>query len=354
MINDFHVHIHEDVSAKETEKYLTYFKNTIGIEHIVLQSVPTIGAVSRLQNLKILLLKDMMYPYAFAGFGLYHGDDLDYLTQLLSGLEQGFDSVKILESKPDIRKEFGKPMDDPSLDAFYSCIEEKGLPLLMHVADPIKSWDRTTAGKWAIEHGRCYDAPGFCTKEELYGEVERMLEKHPKLKVVFAHFYFLDEELPRAAAFLDSHPNVKFDLTPGGHYECFSKDPTKAREFFIKYADRLVYGTDVNDTIIADKGPTYNPVGMYHEKLYRMTVGMVNGDPIPDFRGNEYHSLDLPKEVCEKIFNLNFKGLMGETPKPVNKEAVRREIQRLEPCVNELSEAEQKAFKEIKEYFLKQ
>ena len=346
MIIDNHVHIHGNGTAPEIIAYMEQFRKLYDIEHINLQSIPMVGEVKRLQNLKILMIKDMMYPYAFAGFGLYQGKGhKDYLTQLTEGMAQGFDSVKMLEAKPDTRKELGKPIYDESFDPFYSEIEEKGLYLLMHSGDPRNSWDRSKCSQWVIDHGRCYDGEGFLSAEEHYAEVDRVLEKHPKLKIALAHFYFLDEDLPRAAEFLDKHPNAMFDLTPGGHYETFSKDPETAREFFIKYADRLIFGTDVNDTILTDtKG--------YHSRLYGMAIGMINGDPIPDFREGGYRSLNLPDEVANKILYENSKKLLGENPKPVNRDAVIREISEIEKENASLSEYEKAAFAEIKVYFM--
>ena len=346
MIIDNHVHIHGNGTAPEIIAYMEQFRKLYNIEHINLQSIPMVGEVKRLQNLKILMIKDMMYPYAFAGFGLYQGEGhKDYLTQLTEGLAQGFDSVKMLEAKPDKRKELGKPIYDESFDPFYSEIEEKGLYLLMHSGDPRKSWDRSKCSQWVIDHGRCYDGEGFLSAEEHYAEVERVLEKHPNLKIALAHFYFMEDDLTAAAEFLDRHPNAMLDLTPGEHYEVFSKKVPEAREFFIKYADRLIFGTDVNDTILSDtKG--------YHSRLYGMAIGMINGDPIPDFREGGYKSLILPEEVANKILYENSKKLLGENPKPVNKTAVIREISEIEKEISSLSEDEKTAFAEIKAYFM--
>ena len=46
------------------------------------------------------------------------------------------------------------------------------------------------------------------SKEELYAEVDEVLRRHPNLRVIFAHFYFLSADLPRAARFFDAHPEA--------------------------------------------------------------------------------------------------------------------------------------------------
>ena len=346
MIRDFHYHINHGEPTKDIIPYFEKFRKMFDIEHINVQSVPMSGDIPRLQNLKVLMLKDMMYPYVFAGFGLEQGEGhKDYLTQLNEGLEQGFDNVKMLEAKPDKRKELGKPIYDPSFDPFYSAIEEKELVLLMHSGDPLDSWDVTTCDKWALEHGRCYAGEGFLSAEEHYAEVDEVLRKHPRLKLVLAHFYFLENDLDRAAEFLDKNPNVMFDLTPGRHFEAFSKNVENAREFFIRYADRLIYGTDINDGILTDKAA-------YHDRLHGMTIGMINGDPIPEFRKNGYHSLKLPENVANKILYENHRRLLGDNPKRVNKQAVIKELLEIEKEFHTLGDADKKAYAEVREFYL--
>lgn len=345
--------MHADFNAAATDavNYFNIFKEQFDIERIALQSVPIYcgGDLHRLQNLKILMIKDMMYPYAFAGMGLYSGEGHEpFEVQLENALAQGFDSVKMLEGKPDTRRDFGRPICDESLDPFYDMIEQKELMLLMHLADPFESWDKSTCDKWALEHGRCYDAPGFLKPEELYAEAEQIIIKHPNIKIVFAHFFFLAEYLDEAAAFLDKYPNVMFDLTPGKHYEIFSKPEhnKKAQEFYIKYANRLIFGTDVNDSLTHTDGG-------YHKGLYGMAIGMVNGNPIPAFRNVDYVSLNLPDDVANKILYENHKKLLGDAPKRINKAAVLEEIARIEKEYDALCDADRQALLEVKEYFAK-
>lgn len=345
MIRDFHYHIQFGELTKDIVPYFEKFRKMFDVEHINVQSIPMEGKLARLQNLKILMLKDLMYPYVFAGFGLYQGEGhKDYLTQLNEGLEQGFDNVKMLEAKPDKRKQLGKPIYDASFDPFYSAIEEKEIVLLMHSGDPSSSWDISTCDEWAIKHGRCYAGEGFLSEEEHYAEVDEVLKRHPKLKLALAHFYFLENDLDRAAEFLDKNPNVMLDLTPGRHFEAFSKNVEKAREFFTHYADRLIYGTDVNDGILTDKAA-------YHDRLYGMTIGMINGNPIPEFRQNGYCSLNLPDDIANKILYENHRRLFGDCPKRVNKQAVIKEILEIEKELDSLSDTDKRAFLEVKEFY---
>ncbi len=72
-----------------------------------------------------------------------------------------------------------------------------------------------------------------------------MLDKHPRLNATLAHFFFLSEYRDRVEEILEKYPNVKFDLTPGWEmYIAFSKDTEGWHDFFEKYSERILFGTD--------------------------------------------------------------------------------------------------------------
>ncbi len=344
MIRDTHCHLSHGMTLTDAVSYFKMMRNANDLEKITLLSIPTAGVLSRTQNLQILAAKQELYPYCFAYMGLTHEPGhADYLTQLERGLQQGFEGLKILETKPDIQKKLGFRMSDPMFDDMFARAEELNLPVLMHVADPSTSWDRTKIDKWALEHGRCYDAPGFLSQEDFYQEIEDILRKHPCLRLTLAHFYFMADDLERADEFLTRHPSVSFDLTPGKEmYLSFSADPEKSADFFRKYADRLYFGTDVHD----------ENVPRYHGDLYHLVRDMVSGHEPFDLWGNHYVPMGLEKEVCDKIFCDNHRALLGDTPKPINREAVLEEINRLTQVKDTLSQDDAKALEALTDYFL--
>ena len=218
------------MTIAEAKDYFERIMNFNGVEKITLLSIPTAGKLALTQNLFILALKQSMFPNCFAYMGLTReSGHSDYLTQLERGIRQGFDGLKILESKPDIQKGLGIRMSDPMFDEMFDYAEELKFPIIMHVADPDASWDRNKVDKWALEHGRCYDGPGFLSREDLYDDVKKILNKHPNLYLTLAHFGFLAEELERAERLLEGYPNVCFDITPGKEmYLSFSANPIKS------------------------------------------------------------------------------------------------------------------------------
>lgn len=115
----------------------------------------------------------------------------------------------------------------------YAAAEAAGFPLLMHVADPPELWDPENAPDFAREHGWLYVGEGYPTLEELYGQVEDILTRFPKLTVIFAHFLFLSNDRERAADLLTRHPNAHFDLTPGTEmFLNFAEDPGRMAGIF--------------------------------------------------------------------------------------------------------------------------
>jgi predicted TIM-barrel fold metal-dependent hydrolase len=206
------------------------------------------------------------------------------------------------------------------------------------VNDPEEFWDPDKIPGWAKERHWGY-GPEDVQKEELYAEVDEVLARHPKLKVVFAHFYFLSADLPRASRFLDAHPNVCFDLAPGVEmlYN-ISRDPDAGRDFFLRYADRIVFGTD----LFSDIG---NPAGVFRAGLvfrwlesqdeYRVPDGVdfLLGSP----EDGVIRGLALPDDVLTAIYGGNLTRLTGSEPKSLDVPLAVEECRRIAAIAEALS-----------------
>ena len=70
---------------------------------------------------------------------------------------------------------------------------------------------------------------------------------HPKLRFVGAHLGSLEYDVDRIAAFLDRYPNANVDMAARMSQLQYQsvRNYDKVRNFFIKYQDRLLYGTDL-------------------------------------------------------------------------------------------------------------
>jgi predicted TIM-barrel fold metal-dependent hydrolase len=193
------------------------------------------------------------------------------------------------------------------------------VPLLIHVADPEEFWDREKVPEWAYNNGWFWGDGTYTAKEDLYREVDGFMMKFPKIHGIFAHFYFLSADLEKAAAFLDKWENVSIDLTPGTEmFVNLSKNPEKARGFFLKYQDRILFGTD-----------NYDP-GNEEEldimtKIVRIMRQFMETDDEFQVWDLTFKGIKLEREVLEKIYYKNFFKYVKPEPKKLNLEAAVKE-----------------------------
>ncbi len=321
-IVDSHVHACEGAAL---EGNLLALMEAAGLGSVNVAALPSgaIGKYSNYETACAALLAKLRRPGRFYSFHslLYRkGPDgswiADFKEQAEAALAAGADGFKMLEGKPDVRKSAGVPLDSPLYGPFYSLLEAKGVPLLLHVADPEEFWDRAKAPDWAVKNGWFWGDGSFNTKESLYAEVDGLLLNHPKLKLTLAHFYFLSADLERAQGFLSKHPNVSFDITPGTEmFFNFSKRRQDWRGFFTENAGRVIFGSDCTDD---PKSLDY-----FKRRIANIRSFLETKESYEWGRG-----IGLRPEALERIYSANFKALAGGGPKPVAPEALRELCER--------------------------
>ncbi|MHA1479952.1 MAG: amidohydrolase family protein [Candidatus Thorarchaeota archaeon] len=193
-----------------------------------------------------------------------------------------------------IPADFG--IDDPRLEPIFQALEDHEVPLIIHVADP----DTYFASQYL-------DSKKYGTKEDNLQQLEVVLSRHPNITFQIPHFGAQPEihRLPNLACWLDTYPNVILD-TASSRWMAreLSKDVKTAREFMIKYSERVLFGTDISTT---DKPYDYYS-GRYNAQ--RILWETDNRDvplPIPDPEtkgsgGTYINGLDLPLSVLRKLY----------------------------------------------------
>lgn len=268
------------------------------------------------------ILYKALYPgklYAYAGFDYYMPEGIahkDLEQQARDYVAMGFDGIKMVELKPTVYRNLGGVrLSDSEYDRMFGYLEQSGTPLLFHVGDPETFWDDARAPAFAKENGWFYGTGNFPALEALYADVEGMLARHPRLNVVFAHFFFLSDDIRRAERVLEKYPNVRFDLTPGTEmYGNFSKMPEQWNVFFQKYADRILFGTDNG---WGSTTPMSEKVEFAVNNVANVRRFLETAD---HFKGYEMQirGLDLPQATLEKIYAKNFEAMAGSAPKKVD------------------------------------
>ncbi len=148
-------------------------------------------------------------------------------------------------------------LDDPRFDGLMNHLESEGIPLVAHQAEPKNCWlpleAMTTENdrSYFREHPEYYmylhpEQPSY---ETLIAARDRFVARHPKLIFIGAHMASLEWSVDRLAKFFDAYPNATADLAARMTQVQFQSnaDRQKVRSFFIKYQDRLLYGTDLTE-----------------------------------------------------------------------------------------------------------
>ena len=271
-----------------------------------------------------------------------HGKEVGkYMAAFVDQMRRlGCDGLKLIEGKPNMRKIMPCPdFDDPIWEPLWAYAEKTALPILWHVNDPESCWGRPEDAPRHIRMaGELYDET-YINNEVQYRQIQTILDRHPNIKIIFAHLFFLSAQLPRLAQILDKYPNVMVDITPGLEiYVNLSKEADTAKAFFEKYQDRIVYGTDIGARCVLTSGPA--PFDT-REALARMDLidGLFNSETNRVMKEDGAYLIttddfiqrgfDLSPEILSKIYGGNFRTFVGGGPTPVNPRLVKKECRRI-------------------------
>ena len=140
--------------------------------------------------------------------------------------------------------------DDPIFDPIYEHLAARNKTLLTHIAEPIACWQPLTATihTWAIiattPNGTCTTAPNTPATAQLIAARDNLVAKHPRLRVVGAHLGSLEFDVDEVAARLQKYPNFAVDIS-ARLIDLAIQPSAKVRDFFLRYPDRILFGTDV-------------------------------------------------------------------------------------------------------------
>jgi Amidohydrolase len=206
-------------------------------------------------------------------------------------------------------------IDDPGFDPVIAQIVKLGISLIAHQAEPYNCWlpleqmTNDNDREYFREHPQYHmflhpDQPSY---ETLMAARDRFVTNHPELRFVGAHMASLEWSVERLAAFLDAHPQANVDLAArltAVQYQSV-RDREKVRQFFIRYADRLLYATDLTSSP-KDKPEEFRKEA--HEFWISDWRYLATGETqlIEPIQA-QVEGLALPRAVIKKIYNSNAK-----------------------------------------------
>jgi predicted TIM-barrel fold metal-dependent hydrolase len=217
-------------------------------------------------------------------------------------------------------------VDDPKLDPMWRRLGELGMPVSIHVADPKAFWGPYDASneRWTElkDHPSWWfgDRSKYPPREELLAALERVVARHPETTFVCVHFANNAEDLDWVDGQLAAHPNMMADLAARVP-EIGRHEPEKVQALFIKYATRILFGTDfqVYDRMILGSGGNGPPpseadaVDFFRKHWRFLETADTNFPHMTPIQGSwTISAIHLPPEVLAKIYFENAERLLAK------------------------------------------
>ncbi|MEZ0395729.1 MAG: amidohydrolase family protein [Anaerolineales bacterium] len=192
-------------------------------------------------------------------------------------------------------------VDDPRLVPLWETAGELGLPVVIHVADPVAFFDPVdeTNERWE-ELGQHPDwrfpSPPFPPFMHIMEAFYRLVKRHPNTTFIGAHVGCYAENLAWVGKMLEDCPNYYIDIS--ARIGELGRQPYTARRFFLRYADRILFGSDMG------------PYPEAYRVIYRFLETddeyfNYNASEIP-LQGRWYvYGLYLPDDVLRKVYYEN-------------------------------------------------
>ncbi len=196
-------------------------------------------------------------------------------------------------------------LDDPELDPVWAMAGKLNIPVFIHTAEPPAFFEPLDYNneRWLelalFPERRHQEGVRF---DELMGERDRMVRKHPKTTFILAHMGWHANDLPRLGKMFDTMPNVYAEV--GAILYDIGRQPRYAHDFFVKYQDRILFGKD-----------SFQP----DEYPYYWRVFETADDYFDYYR--DYHAfwklygIDLPDPVLKKLYYKNALKLVPGLPR---------------------------------------
>ena len=190
-------------------------------------------------------------------------------------------------------------IDDERFAPIFEACDRWQLPVMFHTADPSAFFDPVDPHNERYEELAAHPEWGFSdagvAKRDLLEARNRVIARHPGLPFVGAHCAESGEDLSFLAEQLDALPNLLIDIS--ARTPELGRQPRAARNLFLRYPDRILFGTDLL--------PTMEMYRLYFRFLE--TADEYFEYPSHASRQGRWniYGLDLPDDVLRKVYRDN-------------------------------------------------
>jgi predicted TIM-barrel fold metal-dependent hydrolase len=305
------IHNHQGLMTPEQVDKLVHDMDAINLRVMVNLSG---GSGDRLKQM-VQSLKGR-YPERFVVFANVRFEGIDEpgwgeraARQLEEDVRNGAQGLKFFKNfGMDLKDRNGRVhVDDARLDPIFDTCARLKIPVLIHTAEPRQFFDPIDKynERWLELKqipGRARPVERYPSWETLMGEQHNLFARHPKTIFINAHLGWLGGDLAELGRLMDRLPNMYTEL--GAVLAEIGRQPRTAREFFIKYQDRILMGKD-----------SWEPSEYY--TYFRV---FETADEYFDYYRKRHafwkmYGLDLPDAVLKKVYYKNALRIVPGMPK---------------------------------------
>jgi predicted TIM-barrel fold metal-dependent hydrolase len=201
--------------------------------------------------------------------------------------------------------------DDPRFDPVWAMAAKHSKPVMIHTSDSYGRFlpigpenERFEAGLWRSNTEGNYYKTGHPSHEVIEKARENMHARHPKTRFVNAHVAMLYYDMDKVTAFLDKYPNADVEISAS--VQDLGRAPRLIREFFLKYQDRIFFGSDGNPSRGVEEFwvPHWRFLETYDEHFdHPAQIRSPTGAPL---HGRwRIYGIGLPDAVLRKVYYAN-------------------------------------------------
>ena len=208
-------------------------------------------------------------------------------------------------------------IDDPRFDLMWEAAGSLHLPVFIHISDPdafFTPTDRFNERWEELGHHPDWSFYGkdFPPKAELLEARNRVIARHPKTTFVGLHVANHPENLDEVSSWLDRYSNLRVEF--GARLGELGRQPRRARAFFDKYQDRIMFGTDASPS---EGGTPQQDLGAAMYQIYFRWLETLDEyfdyapSLIPPQGRWRVYGIGLPDSILKKVYHNNAARLLN-------------------------------------------
>lgn len=316
---DAHTHLNADrTDLLDLASAFDFSLVTINTE-IPVSEFPTIDNQKRLAKVHQQRADDidLFYISTISTEGIFREDWAEKtINKIKQNISDGASGVKFWKN---IGMSIQRPdgsffrIDDPELHPVFTFLEKQQIPVLAHQGEPKNCWlpveEMTVKSdkEYFSSHPQYHmykhdDYPDYWEHIEAR---DHILSRHPGLRFSGLHLASLEWNLEEVTDRLEAFPNLAVDLAERiSHlYYHAAENREKVIDFFTKYQDRIIYGTDIIDdpdqpaeTIVRELKRRWSSHWNFFATDQKLTSPQI---------GQSFRGLNLPTAILEKVYRTN-------------------------------------------------